>query len=131
MKCQVNSYTTHDVLISKEISWKSYKEICSGEKKKVNLAYRVSHVRDDFVVKNNSLVHLPRNLVEKDGSKSNRFIYGLQTNMAFDWEVLSKFFSLYNIEPNWLDCGSESWGYDVETVEKDKKYIWNGCIGKV
>ena len=39
MKCDVTSYTTHDVLISKEISYKSYKEICRWKKKKVNLGF--------------------------------------------------------------------------------------------
>ena len=121
MKCQVNSSKTHDVLISKEISWKSYKEICSGEKKKVNLGYRLN--TGGFKVKNNSLVHVPREI--------GYYIHGVYSSMVYEWEVFSKFFSLYNIEPNWLDCGWESWGWDVETVEYGKKYIWNGCIGKV
>ena len=115
MKCQVTSSTTHDVLISKEILYKSYKEICSGEKKKVNLGYN----NDDGIMKveNNSLVHTPRTVSDH--------IYGLYDSMSFEWEVLSKFFSLYNIEPNWLNCNS-SWGYYDEDLGG-----WTGCMGKV
>ena len=36
--------------------------------------------------------------------------------MSYDWEVLSKFFSVQNIEPNWLYCN------DTLTY-----YILNGC----
>ena len=52
-------------MISKELSFKSYKEICSGEKKKVNLGYwgdwRTS-TGWNFVVENNSLVPVRRAL---------------------------------------------------------------------
>ena len=115
MKCQVNSSTTHDVLISKEIRYKSYKEICSGEKKKVNLAHLGNW--GGFKVENNSMVHIPRKLME--------YIHGKYSNMPQDWEVLSKFFSLYNIEPNWLDCNYTYGYYDEELGG------WTGCVGKV
>ena len=59
IKCSINSNTTHDVLISKEIVYKSYKEICSGEPKKVNLGNWGNG--DYFKVEDNSLVHIPRN----------------------------------------------------------------------
>ena len=42
MKCEVNSNTAHNVLISKEISYNNYKEICSGEPKKVKLGTPVT-----------------------------------------------------------------------------------------
>ena len=60
MKCQVTSRTTHDVLISKKISYKSFKEICSGEKKKINLCYWGNW--QSFKVENNSLLHYPPEL---------------------------------------------------------------------
>ena len=104
----------HNVLISKQISYKSYKEICGGEKKKVNLGF----VRDKwFKVKNNSLVHNPR--------KADDYIHGKSSYMPYDWEVFSKFFSLYNIEPNWLDCNYTYGYYDEELGG------WTGCVGKV
>ena len=115
MKCQVNSRTSHGVLISKEISYKSYKEICSGEKKKVNLG----HWGDTwaFKVENNSMVHIPTELGDH--------IYGVSSNMPYDWEVLSKFFSIHNIEQNWLDCNFTAGYYDEELGG------WTGCVGKV
>ena len=119
MKCQVTSSTTHDILISKEISYKSYKEICSGEKKKVNLGYNSIYFNDQpiFEVENNTLIPYPRKLEDN--------IFGIYSAMAYDWEVLSKFFSLHNIEPNWLDCGY-SWGWYDEELGG-----WTGCMGKV
>ena len=120
MKCQVTSDTTHSVLISKEIGYKSYKEICSGEPKKVNLGYWGNEEADGayvFKVENNSLVHSPR------GAKY--YIYGKYSSMAYDWEVLSKFFSTHNIESNWLDCNYSTGHYD------EKLGGWNGCMGKV
>ena len=115
MKCQVTSDTTHSVLISKEIGYKSYKEICSGETKKVNLAYWGSY--EYSKVENNSLVHIPREL--------KYYIDDQRSNMAYDWEILSKFFTIYNIEPNWLDCNYSSGWYD------DELGGWTGCMGKV
>ena len=114
MKCQVTSSTTHDVLISKEISYKSYKEICSGEKKKVNLGYNNAY--DILKIENNTLIHDP---------PLGEYLYGKRTYLSNNWEVLSKFFAIYNIEPNWLDC-DYSWGwYDEENG------TWTGCMGKV
>ena len=112
MRCQVTSNKTHGILISKEISYRSYKEICSGEKTKVNLGY----ARTSMVEKN-SLVHAPRAL--------DHYIHGKYPAMAYNWEVLSKFISIHNIEPNWLNCDS-TWGsYD------DELGGWTGCMGKV
>ena len=115
MKCQVNSRTSHGVLISKEISYKSYKEICSGEKKKVNLGHWGNW--DDWKVENNSMVHLEKPIKQK--------VFGTYSTMSFDWEVLSKFFSIHNIEPNWLDCNYTTGWYDEELGR------WTGCLGKV
>ena len=120
MKCDVTSTTTHDVLISKEISYKSFKEICSGEPKKVNLGYWGDwggEVIGGFKVENNSLVHIPRAL--------KHYIHGKEASMPMDWEVLSKFFAIYNIEPNWLDCNYVAGDYDEELGG------WTGCLGKV
>merc|ERR1719219_2493081 len=54
MKCEATSDKTHHVLIGQEIGYKSYKEICSGEPKKVNLAY--NYEKWILEVENNSLV---------------------------------------------------------------------------
>ena len=120
MRCEVTSNTTHDVLISKEISYKSYKEICSGEPKKVNLGYWGEWKENGvwiFEVENNSLVHSPRPL--------DQYIHGKYSKMSYDWEVLSKFFSIHNIEPNWLHCNYSGGHYD------DELGGWTGCAGKV
>ena len=117
MKCQVNSRTSHGVLISKEISYKSYKEICSGEKKKVNLGYWGNWA--DWKVENNTMVHIPRVLEYRNN------IYGAISAMPYEWEILSKFFSFHNIEPNWLDCKFSTGWYD------DELGGFTGCLGKV
>ena len=120
MKCQITSSKTHDVLISKEIRWKSYKEICSGEPKKVNLGYNNA----DFILKvenDNLMPDPPRNT--PDIGKA--YWYGFYSAMSYDWEVLSKFLSIHNIEPNWLDCNSSYGWYDEDLGG------WTGCMGKV
>ena len=68
-------------------------------------------------VENNSLVHIRRKLGD--------YIYGKYTAMSLDWEILSKFFSMYTIEPNWLDCNLTYGWYDEELGG------WTGCVGKV
>ena len=109
MKCEVTSNTTHDVLISKEIDYKSYKEICSGEPKKVNLGF------NNLWVWNNTLMPYP----------GPSFVYGKYSTMSEDWEIFYKFFSIHNIEPNWLNC-YWTYGHYDETLGG-----WTGCIGKV
>ena len=117
MKCQVTSSSTHDVLISREISYKSYTEICSGEKTKVNLGLWGNWW--NMKVENNSLV-----TIKKD--KGYYYIPGQDSsNMALDGEVLSKFFSIHNIEQNWLHCNYTYGYYD------DELGGWTGCVGKV
>ena len=115
MKCEVTSHTTHDVLISKEVSWKSYKEICLGEPKEVNLGFWGNwfHMK----VENNSLQASDRNTAS--------YIYGDGSNMVYDSEVLLAFFSIHNIEPNWLDC-NYTYGYYDEDLGG-----WTGYVGKV
>ena len=116
MRCQVTSIKTHAFLISKEISYKSFKEICSGEPKKVNLGY--NNEAKSLKVENNTLIHNLLPHVYKP-------MYGQHSQLSRDWEVLSKFFALHNIEPTWLDC-NYTWGwYDEE------QGAWTGCMGKV
>ena len=106
MKCGVNSNTTHEVLISKEIDYKSYKEICSGEPaKKVNLGYMDGDIKnidgtDGFKIENNLLVQTEVPMEQR--------IHGRFSAVSFDWEILYKFFSIYNIEQNWLFCDYSS-----------------------
>ena len=115
MKCEVTSNTTHNGLISKEISYKSFKEICSGEPKKVNLGF--NYDEKFFKVENNTMVHIPR--------KRKDYLPDFQSTMPYDWEVFSKFFSIHNIEPNWLDCNYTYGWYDEDLGG------WTGCLGKV
>ena len=115
MKCKATSDKNHDVLIGKEIGYKSYKEICSGETKKVNLGYWGN--AGSFKVENNSLVQMER--------KPADYIHGLVPIMSFDWEVLYKFFSTHNIDPKWLHCDFSSGYYDEDLGG------WTGCVGKV
>ena len=113
MKCQVTSDTTHKVMISREVKVPSYKEICGGEKIRVHLGY--NNDPRIFKVENNTLLHDP----------PQRGLKGEYSEMPQSWEVLVKFFPLYNIEPIWLNC-ELSWGwYDEE------QGVWTGCMGKV
>ena len=128
MKCQVTSDTTHDVLIGKEVGYKSYKEICSGEPKKVNLGF--NNDPRIFKVENNTLMTYPQSCgdfpyKETEEQPVNPCISDLSPRLVWDWEVFPKFFSIHNIEPNWLDC-DYTWGsYD------EKLGRWTGCMGKV
>ena len=113
MKCEVNSNTTHDVLISKGISHKRYKEIC-GEKKKVNIGFNNYH--KILKVENNTLMPYPAR---------GTHLYGEDSKVSYDWEVLSKFFSIHNIQANWLDCHYIAGHYDEDLGG------WTGCMGRV
>lgn len=116
MKCEATSDTTHDVLIGKEIGYKSYKEICSGEPKKVNLGF--NNYPGTLKVVNNTLLPLPPR-------RLYNYIHGRDSRMPLHWEVLSTFFSNYNIEPNWVDCNGTYGWYEEELGG------FTGCIGKV
>ena len=104
MKCEVTSNTTHGVLISKDISFKSYKEICSGEKKKVNLGFNNDHLM--LKVENNTLMPYP---------PIGTYLYGENSALSYSWEVLLKFLSIHSIEPNWLNCDF-TWGWFEEEL---------------
>ena len=114
MKCEINSRITYEVLISKEISYKSYKEICSGEPKKVNLGFNNDYKIQK--VENNTLMPYP---------PLGTYLYGESSALSYSWEVLLKFFSIHSIEPNWLNCDF-TWGwFDAELGG------WTGCMGQV
>ena len=112
MKCQVTSSTTHDVLISKEINYNSFKEICIGEKKKVNIGYFNEGVTM-FVV-NDSITARP----------SRDFLHAKRSELSHDWEVLKKFFSIHFLEPTLIKCTTPGY-YDPDLGG------WTGCVGKV
>ena len=113
MKCQVTSDTTRKVMISREVKVPSYKEICGGEKIRVYLGY--NNDREILKVEDNKLLQDP----------PNREIKGVDNLISRNWEVFYNFFSVYNIEPIWLNC-NYSWGwYDEE------QGAWTGCMGKV
>ena len=113
MKCEVTSNTTHEVLISKQIGYRSYKEICGGERKTITLGY--NNWYGILKVENKTLLPYPK----------KSFIFGEEPSMSHPWEVLSKFFSLHNVKPNWLHCG-QRWGW----YDKNQG-AWTGCMGKV
>ena len=128
MKCQATSDTTHDVLIGKEVGYKSYKEICSGEPKKVNMGFNYKY--KVLKVENNTLTTYPQSCADfpfkpTDDQDSNPCVHGSFTHMSSNWEILSKFFSIHNIEPNWRDCNYVTGDYDEELGG------WTGCIGQV
>ena len=110
MKCQVTSSITRRVMISREDEVARFKDICGGEKRRVNFGY----------------FQYP-NILEVEDNKLVEFmsIDKIELSDAYDWEILKIFFSIHNIEPIWLDC-NWSWGwYDAE------QGAWTGCMGKV
>ena len=118
MKCQVTSNTSHDVLISKEIGYQSFKELCSGEKKKVNLGFATSLITRGKAG-NNKLYHYHRKYPKYNPIK------GRYTYISWYFEVFSKFFSIHNIDDFWVDCESGYGSYNDDLGE------WTGCMGKV
>ena len=112
MKCQVTSSITRRVMISREEEVARYKDVCGGEKKRVNIGY--NNVWDVFKVENNELQEDP-----KDRSGNTNY------SSIFMWEIFKLFFSIYNIEPNWLDCNGVGGHYDEDLGG------WTGCMGKV
>ena len=112
MRCEVTSSEAINVLLSREFIVPTYKHVCRGEQKKVNLGYNNYPF---FKVENNNLIPDPE----------KRYPKGNHTLIAQDWEVLSTFFNIYQIVPTWLNCGF-SWGYYDE-----EDGSWKGCIGKV
>ena len=72
------------MMISREVKVPSYKEICGEEKIRVHLGY------------NNWLMTVENNKLLQD---TKRWPKGITSAISVEWEVLSKFFSLYNIEP--------------------------------
>ena len=117
IKCQINSKSAHDVLINKEISYKNYKEICSGEPKKVNLGFNYDYY---WKIENNTLMPFPNSCVVE-----NNCVHGQDTKLSQGWEIFVKFLLIHNIEPNWLDC-NYTWGWYDEDLGG-----WTGCMGKV
>ena len=112
MKCQVTSDTTRKVMISREMKVASYKEICGGEKIRVYLGY--NNYQGEFEVENNKLLQ-----------NNKRNYKGERSSISRNWEIMNKFFSMYNIEPVWLWCNQLYGSYDKEQA------AWTGCAGKV
>ena len=53
MKCQVTSSITRRVMISREVEVARYKDVCGGEKRRVNLGY--NNIKNLLKVENNEL----------------------------------------------------------------------------
>ena len=107
MKCQVTSSITRRVMISREVEVASYKDVCGGEKRRVNFGY--FNYENFLKVENNELQEYPKGLIGD----------------MFPWEIFTKFFSIYNIEPNWLNCNGVGGHYDEDLGG------FTGCMGKV
>ena len=110
MKCEVTSHTTHEVLISKEISYRSYKEICRGEPKKVNFGYNNSP--KSFKAENNTLMPYP---------PIGTFLFGEISKLSFDWEVKfsTSFSQSTTLNPT---------GWTVTTPMDGLMSIWEGGL---
>ena len=71
-------------------------------------------------VENNTLMHVPLRFPTNSFS-----VYGVQSSFSWDWEILSKFLAIHNIEPKWLDCNFTFGWFDEDLGG------WTGCMGKV
>ena len=127
MKCEVTSNTTHRVLISKENGWKSYKEVCSEEPRKVNLAY--NNLDLILKVENNTLLQRPDAYYPYPPPTDTvlEYIWEKYFALTFEWELLEMFFAIHNIEPNWLN-GNGTW---ISKDEETGIYDPSGIMGKV
>ena len=96
-------------MISREVEVARYKDVCGGEKRRVNLGYY--NLRNILKIEDNKLQEYPKSHKEFSAS--------------FVWEIFMKFFSIHNIEPNWLHCDSGAGHYDEDLGG------WTGCMGKV
>ena len=81
----------------------------------MNLGYNNQWQSGILKVENNTLIPFP----------PKQYVFGRTTDLSHDWEVLDKFFTLHNIEPNWLDCKMSWGGYSKDLGG------WTGCMGKV
>ena len=94
-----------------------YQDLCV-ERFAVNVAY--NHDSELFEVENNTMVDMR----EKYGYTHGQLV-GVTSFIAKDDEILSKFFSQYNLIINWINC-NYTWGlFDYETGK------WTGAVGKV
>ena len=96
-------------MISREVEVARYKDVCGGEKKRVDFGY--TNMRNFLKVEDNKLQEYPT------------FKYDISILLV--WEMFTKFFSIHNIEPNWLNCNSVAGHYDENLGG------WTGCMGKV
>ena len=106
----MTSSTEHKALISKELKVPTYKHVCRGAKKKVNLGY--NNDPWNLKVERNTLIPYPEKRSTEGAISQN-------------WEVLSSFFDIQNIAPRWLNC-NYTWGHYQE-----EEGGWTGCMGKV
>ena len=113
MRCEVTSSETRKGIISREVKVPTYKHVCRGEQKKVNLGY--NYDPDILQVENNTLLPYPE----------ERNPRGTAASVSLDWEVFSTFFNIHQIDPTWLNCGNKWGSYDEEEGS------WTGCMGKV
>ena len=97
-------------MISREVEVASYKDVCGGEKRRVNIGYL--EYPNVFKVENNKPIEYPS-------------IKKIEIGDAYNWEILKIFFSIHNIEPNWLNCNGVAGYYDEDLGG------WTGCMGKV
>ena len=95
-------------MISREVEVARYKDVCGGEKRRVYIGY--IEYPNYLEVENNKLVEFPS-------------INKIEIGDAYPWEVLTIFFSIHNIEPNWLDCNGVAGYYDEDLGG------WTGCFG--
>ena len=124
MRCEVTSSTEHKALISKEVKVPTYKHVCRGEQKKVNLGYNNWILPiGTFYVMNNTLnesvtLYIP---------DPRRYAKGTGPCISLDWEVLTTFFNIHQIVPTWFNC---RWG--GYTCGDDSKWCkWTGCMRMV
>ena len=95
-----------------------YQDLCV-ERFAVNVAYNDDHY--SFELENNTMVDLR----EKYGYTHGEYLVGVNSYIAEDDEILSKFFLYNNIIINWINC-NYTWGwFDYETGK------WTGAVGQV
>ena len=89
---------------------------CNTDKTFVKIGYNNVHGRFEYSTESKSVVKYPV-LIETPVK--------FKSSISYDWEIISSFFLIHDVEAEWINCNFD-WGRYNETTR-----IWSGGIGKV
>ena len=93
-----------------------FSELCNTDQTLVKIGYNNVPGRFEYSTESKSVVKYPV-LIETPVK--------FKSSISYDWEIISSFFLIHNVEAEWINCNFD-WGRYNETTR-----IWSGGIGKV